>query len=87
MVDDGKNNGNDVKGFNYDILVEEALKNVVKKVIKLTSEKGLIGDSHFFISFSLQEAFIYKLELERHFDSPSYNSFVQSHTFSDTIYR
>ena len=52
MVDDGKNNGNEVKGFNYDILVEEALKNVVKKVIKLTSEKGLIGDSHFFISFN-----------------------------------
>jgi hypothetical protein len=52
LVDDGKNNGNEVKGFNYDILVEEALKNVVKKVIKLTSEKGLIGDSHFFISFN-----------------------------------
>ena len=52
MVDDGKNNGNEIQGFNYDILVEEALKNVVKKVIKLTSEKGLIGDSHFFISFN-----------------------------------
>ena len=52
MVDDGRNNGNEVKGFNYDILVEEALKNVVKKVMKLTSEKGLIGDSHFFISFN-----------------------------------
>ena len=52
MVDDGKNNGNVIQGFNYDILVEEALKNVVKKVMKLTSEKGLIGDSHFFISFN-----------------------------------
>ena len=52
MVDDGKNNGNEISGFNYDILVEEALKNVVKKVMKLTSEKGLIGDSHFFISFN-----------------------------------
>lgn len=52
MVDDGKNNGNVMQGFNYDILVEEALKNVVKKVMKLTSEKGLIGDSHFFISFN-----------------------------------
>jgi len=52
LVDDGKNNGNVMQGFNYDILVEEALKNVVKKVMKLTSEKGLIGDSHFFISFN-----------------------------------
>ena len=52
MADDGKNNGNEFQGFNYDILVEEALKGVVKKVIKLTSQNGLSGDSHFFISFN-----------------------------------
>ena len=52
MGGDDKNNGNDTKGFNYDILVEEALKNVVKKVINLTSENGLVGESHFFISFN-----------------------------------
>jgi hypothetical protein len=52
LVDDGKNNGNEIPGFNYDILVEEALKNVVKKVINLTSQNGLLGNSHFFISFN-----------------------------------
>ena len=52
MVDDGNNNDGENKGFNYDILVEDALKNVVTKVLKLTSEKGLVGDSHFFISFN-----------------------------------
>ena len=51
-IKNSKDHQNEVKGFNYDILVEEALKDVVKKVIKLTSEKGLIGDSHFFISFN-----------------------------------
>ncbi len=45
-------NKKDNNGFDYDILVEESLKNVVKKVLKITSETGLIGDSHFFITFN-----------------------------------
>ena len=40
------------QGFDYDFLVEESLKNVVKKVLKITSETGLIGNSHFFITFN-----------------------------------
>ena len=47
------NNDNfDSKSFDYDFLVEESLKNVVKKVLKITSETGLIGNSHFFITFN-----------------------------------
>ena len=42
----------DSKNFDYDFLVEESLKNVVKKVLKITSETGLIGNSHFFITFN-----------------------------------
>ena len=47
--DDGTLN---IKGFDYDDLVEESLKNVVKKVLKITAEYGLVGNSHFFISFN-----------------------------------
>ena len=47
--DDGTLN---ITGFDYDDLVEESLKNVVKKVLKITSETGLIGNSHFFITFN-----------------------------------
>ncbi len=47
--DDGTLN---IKGFDYDNLVEESLKNVVKKVLKITAESGLVGNSHFFISFN-----------------------------------
>ena len=47
--DDGTLN---IKGFDYDDLVEESLKNVVKKVLKITAESGLVGNSHFFISFN-----------------------------------
>ena len=51
LVDNTSDDGSDSKSFNYDSLVEESLKNVVKKVLKITSETGLIGNSHFFISF------------------------------------
>ena len=47
--DDGTLN---IKGFDYDDLVEESLKNVVKKVLKITAESGLVGNSHFFITFN-----------------------------------
>ena len=52
MTNKDDNSGDDTKGFDYDSLVEESLKNVVKKVLKITSETGLIGESHFFITFN-----------------------------------
>ena len=52
MVDNRNDDGSDSKGFNYDSLVEESLKNVVIKVLKTASDTGLIGNSHFFISFN-----------------------------------
>ena len=52
MTNNNDNYGSDSKSFDYDLLVEESLKNVVKKVLKITSETGLIGNSHFFITFN-----------------------------------
>ena len=52
MTDNKDNNGLNSQGFDYDFLVEESLKNVVKKVLKITSETGLVGNSHFFITFN-----------------------------------
>ena len=52
MTNNNDNYGSDSKSFDYDFLVEESLKNVVKKVLKITSETGLIGKSHFFITFN-----------------------------------
>ena len=49
---DNNDDGFKSKGFDYDSLVEDGLKDVVKKVLKITSERGLIGNSHFFISFN-----------------------------------
>ena len=52
MTNNNDNNGSNSQGFDYDYLIEQSLKNVVKKVLKITSEKGLIGNSHFFITFN-----------------------------------
>ena len=52
MTDNKDNNGLNSQGFDYDFLVEESLKNVVRKVLKITSETGLVGNSHFFITFN-----------------------------------
>ena len=52
MTNNNDNYGSDSKSFDYDFLVEESLKDVVKKVLKITSETGLIGNSHFFITFN-----------------------------------
>ena len=52
LEDNSNDDGSDTKGFNYDSLVEESLKNVVKRVLKIASETGLKGNSHFFISFN-----------------------------------
>ena len=52
MTNNNDNNGSNTQGFDYDFLVEESLKNLVKKVLKITSETGLVGNSHFFITFN-----------------------------------
>ena len=52
MTNNNDNNGSTTQGFDYDFLVEDSLKNVVKKVLKITSETGLVGNSHFFITFN-----------------------------------
>ena len=52
MTNNNDNNGSNTQGFDYDFLVEDSLRNVVKKVLKITSETGLIGNSHFFITFN-----------------------------------
>ena len=58
MTNNNDNNGSNTQGFDYDFLVEDSLKNVVKRVLKITSETGLIGNSHFFITFNGDDPFV-----------------------------
>ena len=45
MTNNNDNNGSNTQGFDYDFLVEDSLKNVVKKVLKITSETCLLYTS------------------------------------------
>lgn len=38
-------------GIDYEYLVEEALRSVVRKSLKLVEEDGLFGETHFYITF------------------------------------
>jgi len=38
-------------GIDYEYLVEEALRSVVRKSLKLVEEDGLVGETHFYITF------------------------------------
>ena len=40
----------DKKSIDYDQIVEETLRLVVKKSLELANEEGLPGDHHFYIS-------------------------------------
>ena len=44
-------NGNDFTGLNYDLLVEDTLRLVARSALKITEQSGLIGETHFYISF------------------------------------
>jgi len=41
-------------GIDYEFLVEEALRNVVKSALKIAGSDGLPEDAHFYISFKTQ---------------------------------
>ncbi len=39
------------EGLRYDAMVEQALRNVVRRALSYAAERGLPGDHHFYISF------------------------------------
>ena len=42
-------------GIDYQLIVQEALRGIVRRVLTLTAEEGLPGDHHFYISFRTQD--------------------------------
>ena len=52
MVDNSNDDGSDSKGFNYDSLVEESLKNVVKKVLE---QKNILAKQAAFVGNDIQD--------------------------------
>ena len=47
----GNDTDNTPIGIDYEVLVEEALREVVKSALKIAEKDGLPNDTHFYISF------------------------------------
>ena len=47
----GNDTNNTSNSIDYEILVEDALRNVVKSALKIAEKRGLPEDAHFYISF------------------------------------
>ncbi|MBL6782703.1 MAG: hypothetical protein ISQ21_06645 [Alphaproteobacteria bacterium] len=44
--------------INYELLVENALKDVVRSALMITQEQGLAGETHFFITFNTNQDYV-----------------------------
>ena len=45
------NDDNSQTGLNYELLVEDALRSVVRSSLRIVENIGLPGETHFYISF------------------------------------
>ncbi|WP_404385246.1 SspB family protein [Caenispirillum salinarum] len=44
----------DIPGFNYEEMVEDALRGVLRRALEITAAEGLPGEHHFYITFSTE---------------------------------
>ncbi len=68
----------------YDLLVQDALRGVVRKVLTDAAVQGLPGDHHFFISFRTKAAGV-KVSSRLHDRHPEEMTIVLQHQFWDLI--
>jgi uncharacterized protein len=66
----------------YDILAQEALRDVVRKVLDDAATKGLPGEHHFFITFDTQAEGV-RLSPRLHAQHPTDMTIVLQHQFWD----
>ena len=68
----------------YDLLVQDALRSVVRKVLSDTARSGLIGDHHFNIAFKTQTAgVVVPAAVKQRF--PDEMSIILQHEFWDLV--
>ena len=71
-------------GLNYELLVEDALRSVVRSSLSIVQKVGLPGETHFYIGFST----IHKgVEIDDHLRAkhPESMTIVLQHQFADLI--
>ena len=77
-------NGNDFTSLNYDLLVEDTLRLVVRSALKITEQSGLIGETHFYISFQTSYPGVEMDDALRE-QHPETITIVIQHQFADLV--
>ena len=81
MSDDS---GNMPAGIDYEILVEEALRDVVKSALKIAEREGLPDEAHFYISFKTQFAGV-EMDSSLREINPEEMTIVLQHQYWDLV--
>ena len=75
--DDGQ-----IMGLNYELLVEDALRMVVRSALIIVEKAGLPGDTHFYISFNTQHPEV-EMDATLRRDHPETITIVIQHQYAD----
>jgi hypothetical protein len=71
-------------GLNYELLVEDALRSVVRSSLSIIEKVGLPGDTHFYISFSTNHPGV-EISDDLRSKHPENMTIVLQHQFEDLI--
>ncbi len=71
-------------GLNYELIVEDSLRMVVRAALTIVERAGLPGDTHFYISYNTQHPGV-KMEEALQRDHPETITIVIQHQYADLI--
>lgn len=78
------NEHDDIPGFNYEEMVEDALRGVLRRALEMTIEEGLPGEHHFYITFSTEAPGV-KIADRLRAQHPETMTIVLQHQFHDLL--
>lgn len=77
-------NGQEFTGLNYELLVEDCLRLVVRSALRITEQTGLPGETHFYIAFSTTHPGV-EMEDDLRAQHPDNITIVLQHQFADLV--
>ena len=77
-------NGQEFTGLNYELLVEDCLRLVVRSALRVTEQTGLPGETHFYIAFSTTHPGV-EMDDSLRAQHPDSIVIVLQHQFADLV--
>ena len=77
-------NGQEFTGLNYELLVEDCLRLVVRSALRITEQTGLPGETHFYIAFSTTHPGV-EMDDGLRAQHPDSITIVLQHQFADLV--